>query len=75
MLLDNLNYKTLKIIKTILKGLMGNNQSKLVPAIYFSPAEQKILDNAKYLDRQIFRATSVRKKLSLEIQNIVDMNY
>ena len=50
---------------------MGNNQSKLVPTVYFSPSEQKILDNAKYLDRQIFKATSVRKKLTLEIQNIV----
>lgn len=50
---------------------MGSNQSKLVPTIYFSPSEQKILANAKYLDRRIFKATSVKKELTLEIQNMI----
>ena len=50
---------------------MGNNQSKLVPTIYFSPSEQKVLTNAKYIDKRIFKATSVKRELTLEIQNIV----
>ena len=50
---------------------MGNNQSKPKPTINLSPAEQKVLNNTKYLDRRIFRATSVRKEIKVEIQNIV----
>jgi len=50
---------------------MGNNQSKLRPLIYLTPSEQKVLANTKYLDRHIFKASSVKRNLERIAKEIV----
>ena len=50
---------------------MGNNISKLVRKFDFSVQEQRLIREAKYIDRKIWKPTSVKKEISLIIKQTV----
>ena len=57
-------------IKTV-NERMGNNISKLVRKFDFSVQEQRLIREAKYIDRKIWKPTSVKKEISLIIKQTV----
>ena len=50
---------------------MGNNKSKPVRKFNFSVQEQRLIREAKYIDRKIWKPTSVKKEISLIIKQTV----
>ena len=50
---------------------MGNNLSKPVKKFNFSIQEQRLIREAKYIDRKIWKPTSVKKEISLIIKQTV----
>ena len=50
---------------------MGNNLSKPVKNFDFSVQEQRLIREAKYIDRKIWKPTSVRKEIMLIIKQTV----
>ena len=50
---------------------MGNNISKPVRKLDFSVQEQRLIREAKYIDRKIWKPTSVKKEISLIIKQTV----
>ena len=50
---------------------MGNNISKPVKRLNFSVQEQRLINEAKYIDRKIWKPTSVKKEISLIIKQTV----
>ena len=50
---------------------MGNNLSKLVKKFEFSIQEQRLIREAKYIDRKIWKPTSVKKEISLIMKQTV----
>ena len=50
---------------------MGNNLSKPVKKFNFSIQEQRLIREAKYIDRKIWKPTSVQKEISLIIKQTV----
>ena len=50
---------------------MGNNLSKPVKKFNLSTQEQRLIREAKYIDRKIWKPTSVKKEISLIIKQTV----
>ena len=50
---------------------MGNNLSKPVKKFNFSIQEQRLIREAKYIDRKIWKPTSVKKEISLIMKQTV----
>ena len=50
---------------------MGNNLSKPVKKFNFSIQEQRLIREAKYIDRKIWKPSSVKKEISLIIKQTV----
>ena len=50
---------------------MGNNFSKPVKKFNFSIQEQRLIREAKYIDRKIWKPSSVKKEISLIIKQTV----
>ena len=50
---------------------MGNNLSKPLKKFNFSIQEQRLIREAKYIDRKIWKPTSVKKEISLIIKQTV----
>ena len=55
----------------IVEERMGNNLSKPVKNFNFSVQEQRLIREAKYIDRKIWKPTSVKKEISLIIKQTV----
>ena len=47
---------------------MGNNISKPIKKFNFSVQEQRLIREAKYIDRKIWKPTSMKKEISLIIK-------
>ena len=50
---------------------MGNNLSKPVRKFNFSMQEQRLIREAKYIDRKIWKPSSVKKEISLIMKQTV----
>ena len=50
---------------------MGNNLSKPVKKFNLSTQEQRLIREARYIDRKIWKPTSVKKEISLIIKQTV----
>ena len=50
---------------------MGNNLSKPVQKFNFSTQEQRLIREAKYIDRKIWKPSSVKKEISLIMKQTV----
>ena len=50
---------------------MGNNLSKPIKKFNFSIQEQRLIREAKYIDRKIWKPISVKKEISLIIKQTV----
>ena len=50
---------------------MGNNLSKPVKKFNFSIQEQRLIREARYIDRKIWKPSSVKKEISLIIKQTV----
>ena len=50
---------------------MGNNLSKPVKKFNFSTQEQRLIREDKYIDRKIWKPSSVKKEISLIMKQTV----
>ena len=50
---------------------MGNNLSKPVKKFNFSTQEQRLIREAKYIDREIWKPSSVKKEINLIMKQTV----
>ena len=50
---------------------MGNNLSKPVKKFNFSTPEQRLIREARYIDRKIWKPSSVKKEISLIMKQTV----